>query len=288
MTELSLSTLATLGKPEIIEPLDFESILTESKATFQQYATDRGIAYDASGLETDPVVSIFEARAYHELVLRARGNDIARARYLYFAKGAEVDHLGAFYDVVRLTGESDERFKERIVLAIRGRSTGGTEPRYRGVALGSSLRVDDVKVYVVAPSPVVNVAVFSTDNNGIPDQDLLDTVAAALNADDVKMINDTINVRSAVTQVVNVSAQMWLLPTTPGTLVDSIAAGLPAKWAAEGGIGRDLTISWLTAALMQTGIQRVSVTAPAANVVVDPYKAVRIGAVSLTIAGRDF
>lgn len=288
MTAFSLADLAALPAPQIIETLAFEAILEARKAGFVAQAGAFGLAYDVAALETDPAIILLQESAAREQLLRARGNDIARAAYLYYARGSEVDHLGAFYDTTRLPGESDERYKVRIILGIQGRSTGGTAPRYRHVAMGASLRVADAFVYPDALGPNVNVAVFATDNNGVADAALLAQVRAAVTADAVRMVNDRLVVRSAVVTVVPVAADVWLLPNTDEAVVATLAAGLPAQWAAQGGLGRDLTSSWLTARLMVDGVQRVSITAPAADTVMQPFEAVRIGAVTLTLRGRAF
>lgn len=288
MTSYNLDDLADLGKPEIIETLDVEAILAARKQRLVALAPSHGLAYDVDGLETDPAVVLLEEASYEEALLRARGNDIARARYLYFARGNEIDHLGAFYDCERLAGELDDRFKSRIILAIQGRSTGGTAPRYRAVALGASLRVADAFVYTVGTDPTVHIAVFAADNDGVADAPLLDAVRAAVGAPTVRMVNDTLNVRSAVVQTVSVAADMWLLPSASEGLVASLQASVPGAWAAVAGLGKDLTRSWLTAALMVAGVHKVAITAPASDVIMAPYQAVRISSLTLTLRGRDF
>lgn len=288
MADFSINDLAALPTPEVIQSLDAESILTRRKDKFLSICSARGIPYDVSTLESDPAIALLEEGSYEDLILRALGNDIARQRYLYYASGAALDHMAAFYDVVRLSGETDDRLKLRVILAVQGRSTGGTAARYRFITLSVSTRVADAVVYRDGLSPVVNVAVFAADNNGVADATLLAQVAAALNADDVRMVNDTISVRSAVIQVVNVAANVWLLPNTTSAILDTVAADLPATWIAESGLGRDLTISWLISKIMVAGVQRVEITAPAATVVMPPYQAVRIGTVTLTNMGRDY
>lgn len=288
MSSFNLGDLSALGSPGIFESLSTEAIIAARKGEIVAKAPAYGLAYDVDGLETDPAVILIEEAAYKETLLRARGNDIARARYLHFASGAEVDHLGAFYDTTRMSGEDDARYKGRIILGIQGRSTGGTAPRYRYIAVSSSLRVADAVVYTEGDSPVVHVAVFSADNNGVADADLLATVRAALNASAVRMVSDTINVRSAVVLTQAVTADVWLLPDTPDAVVPAMAAALPGQWQSARGLGRDLTRSWITAKLMGDGIQRVDVLTPAADVTMSPHEAVSIGAVTLNIRGRVF
>jgi len=279
--------LAAFPPPEAIETLDFEAILAAVMADAQARFDAAGIAYDVGALETDPVKIVAEAAAYRELLLRARINDALRSNLLAFSRGADLDHLAAFYDALRLPGEDDERFRLRTQLTIQGRSTAGTEPRYRSIALGASLRVADAAVYRVGSTPLIQIAVTATDNNGVADAALLALVAAAVNAPAVRMVNDTIEVLAAVRDVVHISARVWLLPEAPGSLIEALVPALRADWAAEAGLGFDLTREWLAARLMKTGVQRVEILTPIANLVVPPYRAISLGAISLTLAGRD-
>lgn len=288
MSDFDLEYLASLPKPEAIEEIDYETILAALKVDLAARAPAYGFNLDTINLDNNPIAILLQAGAAEETILRARGNDIVRSWYLYFARSGEVEHIGAFYDVVRIPNETDDRFKERIILAIQGRSTGGTKARYSYVAMSADLRVAGVEIYRDGLDPTVNVAVFATDNNGVADQDLLDAVTAALNAEDVVMVNDTIAVRSAVVQIVNVTAAVKLLPQTSSTLLTDIAAGLAEQWIAESGLGRDLTLDWLTKQIMQPGVYDVTFTAPSADTVMAPYEACRIGTVTLTEAGRNY
>ncbi len=288
MSSYTVDDLAALPRPEVIDTVDYEAILAARKADFVARTPAYGIDYDIQMLETDPGMVLLEESAFREVMLRARGNDIARSRYLYYARGAELDHLGAFYDVVRLFGEDDDRYRRRIILGIQGRSTGGTAPCYTAVAMAASARVADAFVYTEGVDPTVKVAVFAADNNGVADQALLDTVAAALNDPAVRMVNDVIQVRSAVVTVVPVTASLTLLPSASDSLLSALSANLPQTWKAESGLGRDLTRDWIKAQLMVPGVYRAMVDAPATDVVMQPYEAARIGAVTLTLAGRAY
>ncbi|WEK50311.1 MAG: baseplate J/gp47 family protein [Candidatus Kaistia colombiensis] len=246
-----------------------------------------GIDYDVGGLETDPVKVVDEASAYRELLLRARVNYAVRANLLAFATGTDLDHLAAFYDAARIPDEDDERFRLRTLLTIQGRSTGGTAPRYRAVALGTSLRVLDASVYRVGTSPQIEIAVVAADNNGVADAGLLALVSEAVQSAAVRMVNDTIRVIAAVTDTIDVAAHIWLLPDAAGSLIDALPAAIRADWATEGGLGFDLTREWMLARLMKRGVQRVEILAPVENVIVQPGRAVALGAIDLTLVGRD-
>lgn len=288
MSSWTIDELAALARPAILEELSADAIFAARRDELVTRLQAAGIDYSTEMIETDPAMILLQEAAFEETILRARANDVARARYLYFARGTEVDHLGAFYDLVRLPDEPDARFKLRIRLAIQGRSTGGTEPGYRGAALGASLRVADARVYRDGRAPIVHVAVFATDNNGVADTALLNLVRSELEKPAFQVINDTIDVRAAVVTLVPVTADIWLLPDADLGLVATLQAGLAPAWATASGLGRDLTRAWLASALMAAGVANLQIVAPAADVVVTFDRAVRLGTVALTYRGRAY
>lgn len=280
-----LIDLTALATPEVIETVDFEAIVQLMRDDLVvRFPSIVGVV----DLESEPTRKLIEVFAYREVILRARVNDAARANLLAFATAADLEHLAFFYDVVRLANESDASLRTRTILAIRGRSPGGTEPRYKFVALSADVRVADAVVWREGTSPLVRVAIYATDNNGVPDAPLLLAVTEALNDPAVRMVSDTILVSAAVQSVQNIVASLTLLPTTSETILDSIEDAVRADWTAEAGLGFDLTRSWLTAKLMRIGIYSVNITTPAVDVIALPSGAIALGTITLTVAGRNF
>ncbi|EPM8673862.1 baseplate assembly protein, partial [Escherichia coli] len=81
--------LNQLPAPDVVEELDFESILAERKATLislypedQQEAVARTLT-----MESEPLVKLLEENAYRELIWRQRVNEAARAVMLACAAG---------------------------------------------------------------------------------------------------------------------------------------------------------------------------------------------------------
>lgn len=283
---VTLSGLRDLPPPQIIETLDYEAIFAALRALAEFSFETYGIDYTVGALETDPVVIVLQAAANRELLLRARINDGARANLVRYSTGADLDDLAGWYDVTRLADEKDERLRERLALAIAGRSPGGTEERYKAIAMGVSTNVDEVAIYQVDGGPQIELAVLSVDNGGTPTQALLDAVAAAVNAADVILVNDTISVVSAIKTYVDVTVQIWLLPGATDAIVTESEARLRAAWAKSGQIGFDLNPSWITRTLFVDGVSRVMVSSPDAPVVAKPNEAIAIQTVTIEFAGR--
>lgn len=284
--------LSTLPAPAVIEELDYEAIVARQKAKFQELWEAVRVSYpdlpeyDVTMLETDPAMIVIEAESYRELLLRARVNAATRSNLLKFSIGSDLDHLAADHGVTRLADETDAALRSRIVLADQGRSAAGPEEWYEFHARSASAEVADVAVYKTGAGPEIEVAVFSTADGGIPSSELLATVRAVVTSPSVRSINDIVTVASATKTVVNVAADVWLLPEAPVAVFDALEPLLRAALTTEGGIGRDINRSWIMAKLMAAGVAKVDVISPAADVVMDDHSAATFGTVVLTYRGR--
>jgi phage-related baseplate assembly protein len=272
---------SSLPAPEIIEPLDFEQILQAMIADLQA----RDPSYTEI-LESDPGVKILEVAAARELILRQRINDALRATLLRFATVGDLDNLAAFYGVTRLAGEADEGLRTRTIERIMGSSSAGGAAWYRYQALTASPLVRDALVSSPAAGEVL-VSIWSTEGNGTADAELLASVDEVVQSDSVRVITDYVTVASATIVTVPVTAQVWLYPGTPIEVFNSLQATLTSAFLEAAGLGWDVTRSWLIARLMLPGVQRVVLSAPAADVVCGPGQAPALGAITLTMAGRD-
>lgn len=279
---------AGLPAPAIIEEVDIDALLTAKVARLQENFDTAGLPYTVSATEYDPAVIQLQGAAYDDARLRQRINEAVRANLVAFAQGSDLDQVGAFHSVVRMAGEDDDRYAYRIVLKNADRNSGGTGPRIEFLAMSADIRVKDVVAYTIGRSPVIHLPVLSVDNNGVADSTLLDAVNAAVNHPSNRMINDTIEPAPAVRQVVDIAAEIWLLPDAPISDLDAIEPALRSAWAEDGKLGRDLTLSWLAAQLQGGGVQRAELMAPAANVVAPFDQAIAIGDVTLTFRGRAY
>lgn len=283
-----------LAKPIVIEPISHDAIVSRQTEAFKalwsslRAANPDLPAYDVAMLETDPAMIGNQAESAREVLLRQRINDAAISRLLAYASGSDLDHLAVFYDVSRLLGEDDDRLKLRVILAIQGRSTGGTEERYRYIALTADLRVADAKIYTVGRSPLIHVALYSTAADGVASAELISIVNAALQADGVRMVNDTIMVASAVRRVIDLVADIWLLPDADAATLDRAEANLRSAWSAVRALGRDLTTNWWQAQLMVAGVYKVSPVSPVDDEIAASSEALSIGTVSLRLQGRSY
>jgi phage-related baseplate assembly protein len=273
--------LTHLPPPSIVETLDFEALLATLKADL----TTRAPALaPVLALESEPLVKLLEVAAWREMELRARVNAAMRAQLLAFANGSDLDHLGAFYGVERLAGETDDGLRQRIQARIAGWANAGGAAHYRYWALSADARVQDVGV--VSPAPgVVRVTVLVRD--GAPKQEVIAAVRAQVLRDDVRVLTDTVEVVDAQMLQVTVQARLWLLPGALPSLVDEIAARLAQTIRSRTRLGWDMTRSWLIAELHWPQVHHVELDSPLQDVRCAPHQAVQLTGVTLQMMGYD-
>lgn len=289
--------LSQLAAPDIVEALDFETILSAMVADLQARHPD----FDAT-VESDPAYKVLEVAAYRELLIRQRVNDAARRMMLAYATGTDLDHLAALYGVERLlldagdpaavppvapTWESDTALLRRVQLAPEALSVAGPEGAYLFHALSASAEVKDISVQSPTPGDVL-ITVLSTLGDGTPDAALVAAVDAALSADDVRPLTDQVTVQAATVVPYTVGATLYFYPGPDPEVVRQAAEDAVAAYVAEHhAMGHDIPLSGLYAALHQPGVQRVELTQPAVSLVVAADEAAYCTAITVTNGGTD-
>ncbi len=170
--------------------------------------------------------------------------------------------------------ETDDHLRIRIQAAPNQFSSAGPAGAYRFFALGVDPSIVDVQV--VSPAPgTVNVYVLTgpiaaqpasaPNAAGIAAPALLSEVQAAMNADTVRPLTDTV-VTSAVSEVdYQISAVVTLYSDADPNLTISAAATAVQELAIElaSKIQRDLVPSQIIAALSVPGVYEVTLSSPA-------------------------
>ena len=281
----TLSDLASLPTPAVIETLSFETIFAELQTEFHARYPD----YSAL-LASDPAVKLLEVAAYREVLLRNRINAAAKAALLAFATGSDLDHLAAFYGVTRLVNENDEALRLRTRQRIIGFANAGGAAHYRYWALSASPDVADVEVDSPAPGRV-RISVLAKEGVQADGTTVPDTVLAAVSAvvlrDDIRVLTDTVEVVPAELIPITVAARLWLYPDAPLAAFDVIRDGFATTLAGHAGLGWDLTRSWIIAQLQRPGVHKVDLVSPAADIQAVANQAVRLLSLNLEFAGRD-
>lgn len=296
--------LSQLPAPDVVEALEYESLLAERKATLislypadQQEAIARTLA-----LESDPIVKLLQENAYRELMLRQRVNEAARAVMVAFATGSDLDQLGANVDTPRLVitpaddttlpptpavMESDSEYRVRLPQAFEGISVAGPSGAYEYHGRAADGRVADVKA--ISPSPAcVTISVLSREGNGAASVDLLSVVTRALNDENVRPVGDRVTVQSANIVKYTIEAVLYLYPGPEAAPIQAAAeAKLKRYITAQHRLGRDIRLSAIYAALHVEGVQRVELKKPLADIVLNNTQASFCEQYRITVGGSD-
>lgn len=296
--------LSQLPPPDVIEPVDFEVLLVEIKtyliACFppdEQEPIRRALALESTQLNI-----ICQALAYREMLLRQRINEAARANMVAFALGSDLDHLGALFNVNRLTItpedhsqlpptpeviEPDSKFRQRIPQAMEGMSVAGPMAAYEFHARSADGRVADASA--ISPAPAhVTLSVLSTEGNGAADDALIARVEHALNDEEIRPVADRLTVQSAAIVEYQVDARVYIYPGPEIELVMAASTQSLARYTQEQRrLGRDIRLSAIYAALHVEGVQRVELTNPVADIVLDRTQAAFCSGQRVTFGGYD-
>ncbi|APS34617.1 MULTISPECIES: baseplate assembly protein [Serratia] len=281
--------LSQLPSPQIIEPLDFETILVDVKAVMiAAFPADQQASVAAAlSLESEPLNVIAQAMAYRELLLRRRINEGAAACMLSHAEGTDLDNLAANLDTERLTitpetdtsdavMESDEALRLRAQSAFEGMSVAGPSAAYEYFARSASGKVADARATSPAPAEVV-IAVLSTDGDGTASPELLAAVTAAVNDEEVRPLGDRVTVRSADIVDYSIDAELFLYPGPESEPIINAAMASLRGFLADNDkkIGRDVARSAISASLHVQGVQRVVLRSPATDLQISDTQAAR-------------
>jgi phage-related baseplate assembly protein len=180
--------LSQLPAPEVIEVLDFETLLAERKdALIALYPADEQAAMRrVLALESDPLVKCLQESVYREILLRQRINEAAQA-----------------------VMESDDALRVRVPEAFEGLSVAGPTAAYEFHARSADGRVQDVSAISPAPAEVL-ITLLSRDGDGAAADELLITVGNALNDKKVRPVADRVTVQAATINDYIVKATLHL------------------------------------------------------------------------------
>lgn len=296
--------LSHLPPPVVVEPLDFETLFNERKEAFiALYPEDeQDVIRRTLSLESEPITMLLEENCYRELLLRQRVNEAARAVMVAYSVGSDLDQLAANFNVERLiitpeddsvvppvpaVMESDADLRVRTPQAFEGLSVAGPTAAYEFFGLSADGRVADVSA--VSPAPAcVTVTVLSREGDGTASQELIDIVASALNGEEVRPVADQVTVQAAEIVPYEIDATLYIYPGPESEPIRQASEQkLKAYITAQRRLGRDIRISAIYAALHVEGVQRVELTQPLADMVLDDTQASNCTGYTITVGGYD-
>lgn len=287
--------LSKLPVPAVIEQIDYETILSAMLARLRELDPQ----FTAMN-ESDPAYKILEVAAWHVMLERQRANDSCHALMLAYARGSDLDHLGALFGVRRkrlqpgdpardipAVYEDDTEFRRRIQLAPEGFSVAGPEGAYVYHALSADADVLDASA--TSPSPgQVRVTVLSRHGNGSPSSQMLQNVRNRLTDDKVRPLTDQVTVQAAEIIQYSVSAVVYTYAGPDSTLVLNEARRRLETYIDDSRrLGRDIPRSGIYSVLHTEGVQRVELTQPAADIAVSRTQAAHCSSIHVLHGGID-
>ena len=284
-----LVDLSKLPAPDVLETLDYETLLAERKAQFiARYPESEQAQWHARlQLESEPIVKLLEENCYLQLLERQRINSAAKATMLAYATGTDLDVIAANVNVSRQVVreadrsvspaipalmEDDDSFRLRAQLAFEGMSVAGPRSAYVFHALSAHPLVADVSV--VSPEPAqVLVTILSREGQGTAKEEILNAVRAKLNDENIRPIGDRVTVQSAVIQSYQIHAKLHLYRGPEYEPIKAAALKQLTAYAEEKRrLGRDISLSGIYAALHLEGVQRVELVQPTQDLVLPSSK----------------
>ena len=116
-----------------------------------------------------------------------------------------------------------------------------------------------------AASALIRTAIENAGPEGTATPELLNAVDTICQGDTVRVITDNLTVASANVVGVDVEANVYLYPDSSATILAGLEDSIKAAVAAEGGLGWDLSLSWLIKNIHVDGVQRVELVSPTTN-----------------------
>ncbi|PCJ08323.1 MAG: baseplate assembly protein [Rhodobacteraceae bacterium] len=287
--------MSQLPAPNVVLPVSYEVTLAAMLAELRA----RDPVFDAL-VESDPAYKLLEVAAYYKTLTDQRVNDAARAVMPAYAAGSDLDQIAARFGVQRsmidqgdpdarppvpAVLERDEDFRRRMLLAFEGLSTAGPAGAYIFHALSADPDVADASVESLSPGEVL-VSILSRSGDGTAPSELLAIISGVL--EEVRPLTDLVTVQSATVVFYSITASLTVLPGPDSAVVRQTAENAVSAYAvAKNRLGHDVTLSGLFAALHQSGVQNVTLTNPAADVVISDSEVAHCTVIMVTVGGAD-
>ena len=133
--------------------------------------------------------------------------------------------------------KNDGDLRTRVRIHNRGSSAAGPDDWWRFHAMKADERVEDVAVTRVLIGPqnqkrgLVELAVLAQTSDGIPSDEILANVLAAVSCSSVRPVGSSVRVVAATSRPFDVKAHIWLLPGVDRAVFDGLEARLRAAFA---------------------------------------------------------
>lgn len=219
-------------------------------------------------------------------------NDTGKSLMLAYAEGSDLEHLGAYFGVYRLDGETDQRLRARIQLAPEGFTVAGSHGAYLYYTLSTSNLVKHATISSPSAGEVV-VTVLSNEAlegqpRGTASDQLLKQVHDKLNADEIRPLTDYVKVVSPEIISYQVRANLICYNGPDSEIVINAAKQALQNYIEQHhALGHDINLSAIYHALHQSGVQEVQLLEPTDNIIISDTQAAVCTHTDIQFGGRD-
>ncbi|MCO5285216.1 MAG: baseplate J/gp47 family protein [Chitinophagaceae bacterium] len=198
--------------------------------------------------------------------------------YLQSAQNTDTTNGGA-------DAESDDDLRLRIKLAPESFSNAGSKGAYEYFARSANPAIADVSV--TSPSPgQVNIYPL-LEGGEIPNSVVLDEVAAACNSDKIRPLTDSVTVAAPSEVNYAITVSLTLVTGNIDSEIISVVTAQLQEYAdsRKNKIGLDVVIENIIKRCMVDGVYSVTVSSPAATIVVGANEVAKCTAITVTVGG---
>ncbi|VVE67882.1 baseplate assembly protein [Pandoraea captiosa] len=301
----ALIDFSKLPAPDVVEPLDFETILNARKASLLLLVPEdmRATVAATLELESEMLTKLFEENSYRETGWRQRVNEAAKAVMLPYAKGNDLENLVAFFEVERLTivpanpdanppvdavYEDDDALLERGQNAYEGLSIAGPTKAYEFHSRSADGRVADASCVSPEPCDILITALGAADDGTVPEEALA-AVRKKLSEEDLRPVGDRVTVQAARVVLYEIDADLIVADSSPekSLLLPAAMTNAKAYAKARRRLGQSIYRAKIDAALGVEGVDNVEIVSPPANIARNKEEAAICTRITLRLKQED-
>ncbi|MGR2827319.1 baseplate assembly protein [Acinetobacter sp. 1124_18A] len=291
-----------LTPPKAVEELDFEALFDERKEALIALwpSNQQNQIRKTLERESEPLTKLLQENVYREILLRSKLNAQYHAVLLAYATDTDLDVKVADYGIQRLivspedlsttpptpaVYERDEELRYRASKAFDALSVAGPTSAYEFHSLSADGRVADTYAFSPSPAQALITILQRNSENGAATPELCQKVYEYVSGEKLRPTADRVTVQSA--GIIEYQIQAVLhhnnLPETDPILEEAIA-NINAFINSPKRIGQSIYLSAIFKQLHVSGVERVELISPSADVLVTAFEASFCSGVDITIS----
>ncbi len=269
----------TLAAPQVFDVVVPAGTEVESKDGDVVFTTDYNLTIKAGDVSGDMAATATTAGVVGNGYIAGEVTDLLQP-VPYVSSAANVTTTSAGAEI-----EEDDNMRERIKEAPESWTNAGSKGAYRFFTRSAHPQIIDVTV--TSPAAAV-VNVYPLMSYGLPSQEVLDLVEAALNDEKVRPLTDQVHAVAPTRVDFAIAAAVTLYDWADTASVLSAIDVALARYQADlqKKLGKDIVLTQIITAINGVdGVYKTQLTAPAVDTVLTDDKWANCTGVVITVAG---